>query len=141
MEQSMHGQRELRIDLALQRSSTLERHPDDRDQNFYRNRKDGDRLNRQRELAIETTRRRVAQIESMIADFDRMADAIGGDIQAEEQRTRIHDQANFAYSTFARALIQRRDNLNRSISELKRQLTDARAALETATPEKIRFWA
>jgi hypothetical protein len=139
MEQSMHSQRELRIDLALQRSPALERHPDDRDQDFYRKRKDGDRLNRRRELATESKHRRAAQIESMIADFDRMANAIQGDIQAEEQRTRIHDRANFAYSTFARALIQRRDNLNRSIGELKRQLTDAIAGLETATPEKTRF--
>jgi flagellar FliJ protein len=41
----------------------------------------------------------VAQIEATIADFKRMANALEGDIQAEQDRTGIHDPAHFAYST------------------------------------------
>jgi flagellar protein FliJ len=54
-----------------------------------------------------------------------MANALEGDIQAERDRTGIHDPAHFAYSTSAKALIQRRENLKRSIDELKRQLGDS----------------
>jgi hypothetical protein len=88
----------------------------------------GERLNRL--LELNSTRMRVAQIEVMIADLDGTANALKGAIHAELKKTGIHDPAHFAYSTSAKAMTQRRDNLNRSIDKLKRQLADAKLALE-----------
>jgi hypothetical protein len=78
-----------------------------------------------KQLGVENNRRLVSQIESMIADFDRTADQLESWIQAEQNRTRIHDRSNPVYSTSARAMAQRRDNLKRSVDELKRQLVSA----------------
>ena len=66
----------------------------------------------------------------MIADFERMAKTLEADIRAEEDRTGVHDARHFAYSTCARAMTQRRDNLKRSIAELRRQLADGKVALD-----------
>ena len=80
----------------------------------------------------EDTRRRMAQMEAIVADFDRTANELGDWIKAEENRTRIQDPAHFAYSAAATAMRHRRDALRRSretlmrsIDELKRQLADA----------------
>jgi hypothetical protein len=88
----------------------------------------GERLNRL--LELNSTRMRVAQIEVMIADLDGTANALKGAIHAELRKTGVHDPAHFAYSTSAKAMTQRRDNLIRSIDNLKRQLADAKLALE-----------
>jgi hypothetical protein len=69
----------------------------------------------------------------MIADFDRMVNTLMSEIQVEQDRTGIHDSAHFAYSTSARAMTQGRDDLNRSIDELRRQLADAKVALERSS--------
>jgi hypothetical protein len=81
-------------------------------------------------LEINSARMRIAQIEVMIADLDGSARELEAVIQAEQDKTGIHDPAHFAYSTCAKAMSQRRDNLNRSIDKLKRQLADAKLALE-----------
>jgi hypothetical protein len=47
-----------------------------------------------------------------------MASALEGGICAEEDRTGIHDSANFAYSTYAQATVARRDNLTRTVDRL-----------------------
>ena len=70
------------------------------------------------------------QIEAMCADFERMATDLEAYIRSEEDRTRVHDLAHFAYSTFARSMTRRRDNLRRSVGELKRQLAEAKIVLE-----------
>ena len=80
-------------------------------------------------------RRRVAQIESMVADFDRMAGDLEREITSEQDRAGIHDPTHFAYPTYAKAAIVRRDNLKRSADELKGQLEDARMALAEAFEE------
>ena len=80
-------------------------------------------------------RRRVAQIESMIADFSRMAADLDREIATEEQRSGITDPTHFAYPTYARAAVVRRDNLKRSADELKGQLAEARGHFEVAVEE------
>ena len=107
--------------------------PSDSAQSYGWNRRAGERLDRLKQLGIDNTRRRVTQIEGMIADFDRMVNTLMREIQAEQDRTGIHNSAHFTYSTSARAMTQRRDNLNRSIDELKRQLADAKVALEQSS--------
>jgi flagellar protein FliJ len=96
-------------------------------------------LIRLKRFHVDEKRRQVAQIEMMIADFDRMAAELDQQILAEQERVGIHDVAHFAYPTFARAAMQRRDNLRASTAELKEQLADAQHALAEAFEELKRF--
>jgi flagellar export protein FliJ len=68
----------------------------------------------------------------MIAEFDRMAVDLEREIKVEQDRAGIHDPGHFAYPTYAKAAIQRRENLKRSADELRVQLDDAKSALGDA---------
>ena len=94
--------------------------------------KSRDHIVRLKRFQVEERRRRVQQIESMIADFHRMATDLDREIASEEARSGISDPGHFAYPTYARAAATRRDNLKRSSDDLKSQLEDARRALELA---------
>jgi flagellar export protein FliJ len=97
--------------------------------------KSRDTLIRLKKFQVDEKRRKVAQIESMIADFDRMAVDLERDIRVEQERAGIHDPGHFAYPTYAKAAIQRRENIKRSGDELKVQLDAAKNALEDAFEE------
>jgi len=92
-------------------------------------------LIRLRKFQVDEKRRKVAQIEAMVAEFERMAGELDREIQVEQDRAGIHDPTHFAYPTYAKAAIQRRENLRRSADELKGQLADAKAALGEAFEE------
>src|ERR671926_1764954 len=92
-------------------------------------------LIRLKKFQVDEKRRRVAQIEGMIAEFDRMSGDLEREISAEQDRAGIHDPGHFAYPTYAKAAIVRRDNLKRSADELKGQLEEARMALAEAFEE------
>src|SRR5215208_3123840 len=97
--------------------------------------KSRDTLIRLKKFQVDEKRRRVAQIESMIADFDRMASDLEREIRVEQERAGIHDPGHFAYPTYAKAAIQRRENIKRSADELKIQLDAAKDALADAFEE------
>ena len=61
--------------------------------------KSRDSLLRLKRFHVDEKRRRVAQIEIMIADFLRMANELDREIAAEEQKSGISDLAHFAYPT------------------------------------------
>jgi flagellar protein FliJ len=92
-------------------------------------------LIRLKRFHVDEKRRQVAQIETMIAEFGRMAADLDREIAVEQERAGIADPAHFAYPTYAKAALARRDNLLRSGGDLKQQLDDARAALEEALDE------
>ena len=92
-------------------------------------------LIRLKKFQVEERRRRVAQIEGMISEFERISGDLERDIKIEHDRSGIHDPAHFAYPTYAKAAMQRRDNLKRSADDLKVQLEDAKAALGEAFEE------
>ena len=97
--------------------------------------KSRDTLIRLKRFQVDEKRRRVAQIETMIAEFMRMAADLDREILAEEQRAGISDPTHFAYPTYARAARTRRDNLKNSTAELRGQLDEAKARLEEAVEE------
>jgi len=86
-------------------------------------------LIRLKKFQVDEKRRRVAQIEGMIADFQRMSVDLEREIQTEQERAGINDPAHFAYP------IQRRENLTRSADELRIQLEDAKSLLGEAFEE------
>ena len=100
--------------------------------------KSRDSLVRLRRFQVDEKRRRVAQIESMAADFLRIAADLDREIVSEEQKAGIADPLHFAYPTYARAARARRENLVRSAAELKEQLSDAKSQLEEANAELVK---
>ncbi|MDI4666136.1 flagellar export protein FliJ [Xanthobacter autotrophicus] len=94
--------------------------------------KSRDPLIRAKRFQIDDARRRLAQIDTMIAEFERMAQELDRDITAEEERSGITDPRHFAYSPLALAARNRRDNLQRSAQDLKAQQEAAKATLADA---------
>jgi flagellar FliJ protein len=92
-------------------------------------------LIRLKKFQVDEKRRQVAQIEMMIADFERMAAELDQQIEIEQQKTGISDVAHFAYSTFAKAAMQRRDNLLNSAADMKGTLEAAQDALAEAVED------
>ncbi len=97
--------------------------------------KSRDSLIRLKRFQVDEKRRQVTQIEMMIADFNRMVSDLDDQIVAEQNRVGIHDVAHFAYPTFAKAAIQRRDNLKVSIHDLEVKLAGARDELSSAVED------
>ena len=89
-------------------------------------------LIRLKRFAAEEKRRNVSRIEIMIREFSKDSAELDREIAAEEARAGISDPKHFAYPTYAKAAAQRRDNLRRSVEDLKPQLEDARAEHEDA---------
>jgi flagellar export protein FliJ len=94
-----------------------------------------DSLIRLKKFQVDEKRRQVAQIESMIADFERMAAELDQQIELEHQRTGISDVHHFAYSTFAKAAMTRRENLLASANEMRGKLEPAQDALAESVEE------
>jgi flagellar export protein FliJ len=92
-------------------------------------------LIRLKKFQVDEKRRKVAQIEGMIAEFERMGVDLEREIKSEQDRAGIHDPAHFAYPTYAKAAMARRENLKRSADELRVQLDDAKSALGEAFDE------
>jgi flagellar export protein FliJ len=84
---------------------------------------------------VDEKRRQVADIEAMIADFQRMERELEQQIVAEQERSGITDVTHYAYPTFAKAANDRRANLLRSVEELEGQLAEAREQFAEAYSE------
>jgi hypothetical protein len=83
----------------------------------------------QREGQVADLKRRIPILKRLIADCDRLAADLDQEVRNEEDRVRIHDASNSAYSTYARATASRRDNLRRSEKELRDHLASAERVL------------
>jgi flagellar protein FliJ len=97
--------------------------------------KSRDTLIRLRRFQVDEKRRRVTQIEMMMADFNRMATELDREVAMEEARAGITDVGHFAYPTYARAAAVRRDNMRQSAQALEGQLAEAKAELGEAFEE------
>jgi len=73
--------------------------------------KSRDALIRLKRFEVEEKRRKVADIEAMIGDFNHMAVDLDRQIAIEQERAGVSDVNHYAYPTFAKAAIQRRNNL------------------------------
>lgn len=94
-----------------------------------------ERLHRSAEFEVNQSRLRANQIETMIAEFDRMCIDLGRQIEVEEKRVQIDDPTHFAYPTYAKAARERRAKLQQSADALRIKLDALR--LET---NKIANW-
>lgn len=101
--------------------------------------KSRDTLLRLKRFQVDEKRRKLSQIETMVAEFERMATELDREIASEEARAGIADRTHFAYPTYARAALQRRDNLIQSADEMRGQLEAARLELEEAFEDLKKF--
>ena len=90
---------------------------------------------RLKRFQADEKRRQVNQIQTMVAEFERMARDLEDQINVEQERAGIRDTSHFAYPTFAKAAMQRRDNLRASAQDLESQLAAAQEGLNLALDE------
>lgn len=89
-------------------------------------------LIRLRRFEVDEKRQKVSDLEMMIADFERMAVDLERQIEVEQERAGVSDINHYAYPTFAKAAIQRRNNLQISVNELQEKLDVAKDELANA---------
>jgi hypothetical protein len=65
-----------------------------------------------------------------------MAAALDNEVRDEENRVKIYDRADVAYSIYAKSSASRRDNLRRSANELRAHLAEAEKAAWTAVQQQ-----
>jgi len=92
-----------------------------------------ERLRRNKEFEVNQNRWRTNQIETMIAEFERICIDLGHQIEAEETRARIYDPAHFAYPTYAKAARERRAKVQRSAEGLRNELDRLRSEATEAS--------
>ena len=97
--------------------------------------KSRDNLLRLKHFQVEDKTRQLAQIDMMIAEFEKMHGDLQAQINIEEEKAGITDTSHFAYPTFAKAARSRQENLDGSIRDLKEKRVNAEAALEEADEE------
>jgi hypothetical protein len=95
----------------------------------------------QTEGRVGDLKRRIPILIRLIADCDHLAAGLDSEVRNEEHRTKIHDPANIAYPTYAKATAWRRDNLRRSANELRAHLTEARKALHELGETTTDAWS
>jgi flagellar export protein FliJ len=94
-----------------------------------------DTLVRLQRFRFEEKRRHVCEIELMITDFKRKQDELEQQIAIEEGKNGVTDPRHFNYSMTAKSIRARRDNMARSMDDLKAQLAEAQAMFEDAERE------
>ncbi len=92
-------------------------------------------LIRLKKFQVDEHRRAVGQIEMMVTDFERMASELDQQIELEHNKTGISDVSHFAYSTFAKAALTRRDNLMTSADDMREKLENAQDQLAESMEE------
>src|SRR6476661_11197558 len=94
--------------------------------------KSRDAVIRLKRFEVEEKRRKVAEIEMMIGEFSHMAADLDRQIAIEQERAGISDVNHYAYPTFAKAALQRRNNLTASAADLAAKLAAARGEFDEA---------
>jgi flagellar protein FliJ len=92
--------------------------------------KSRDAVIRLKRFEVEEKRRKVAEIEAMIGEFNHMASDLERQVAIEQERAGVSDVNHYAYPTFAKAALQRRDNLATSVAGLEAKLAAARGELD-----------
>jgi flagellar export protein FliJ len=101
--------------------------------------KSRDAVIRLKRFEVDEKRRKVAEIETMIGEFSYMAADLDRQIAIEQERAGISDVNHYAYPTFAKAAMQRRNNLTASAQDLEAKLAAARGDLDEAIEDLKRI--
>ena len=88
---------------------------------------------------LDEQRRKVTEMESLAEKLRAELQRLDREEEFEQQVAGGSHEANYAYSGFAKALIDRRAKLSQSIRETEEQILEARAALADAYAEVKRY--
>ncbi len=97
--------------------------------------KSHDSLIRLRKFEVDERRQKVADLESMIDDFQRMARDLDRQVEVEQQRAGTSDMNDCRYPLWAKDAITRRERIVDSVSELEGKLNGARDDLAASFEE------
>jgi flagellar FliJ protein len=97
-----------------------------------RNRESLVRLHR---FQMDEKRRKVMELEAMLADFHKRERDLDAQVQVEQKKAGISDVSHFAYPMFAKSVLRRRENILNSIKEISQQLEGAKEELAAAFQE------
>ena len=97
--------------------------------------KSHDSLIRLRKFEVDERRQKVADLESMIDDFQRMARDLDRQVEVEQQRAGTSDMNDCRYPLWAKDAITRRERIVDSVSELEGKLDGARDDLAASFEE------
>jgi flagellar export protein FliJ len=88
---------------------------------------------------LDEQRRKVAEFENLAEKLRAELQRLDAEEEYEQQVAGSSHEASYAYSSFARALIDRRAKLTKSVEETEQQIVEARAALADAYAEVKRY--
>ena len=87
------------------------------------------------QFEVNEKHRKVRDLDAMIGEFRQMVINLDHQIISEQEKSGISDVNHYAYPTFAKAAIQRRDNLIVSIEDLEAKLENAQAEMQDANAD------
>jgi len=88
---------------------------------------------------LDEQRRKVAEFENLAGKLRAELQRLDGEEQFEQRVAGASHEAIYAYSGYAKAVIDRRGKLTRSIDDTEQQIVEARAALADAYAEVKRY--
>ena len=97
--------------------------------------KSHDSLIRLRKFEVDERRQTVADLESMIDDFQSMARDLDRQVEVEQQRAGTNDMNDCRYPLWAKDAITRRERIVDSVTELEGKLDAARDELASSFEE------
>lgn len=92
-------------------------------------------LIRLRKFEVDERRQKVADLEAMIDDFQRMAQDLDRQVEVEQQRAGTSDMNDCRYPLWAKDAITRRERIVDSVTELENKLNSARDDLASSFEE------
>jgi flagellar export protein FliJ len=94
------------------------------------------RLNRFR---VDEIRKRLKSLDDMRADLTKKMSDLETMVQDEQRRALQSDLGRLAYPTFARSVMARRENIQRSVDEVEKQATSVTEELQGAYRELKKY--
>lgn len=94
------------------------------------------RLNRFR---VDEIRKRLKSLDDMRADLVRKMTDLETMVQEEQRRSQQSDLGRLAYPTFARSVMARRENIQRTIDEVEKQAATVTEELQGAYRELKKY--
>jgi len=103
-------------------------------------------MNRSHESLIRLARFKVEGLQKQMAELDRArgslgrkADELEQDVHREQEAAAADPQSGAAYGAYAKAVIERRENIKRSLNEVDEQAEAMRADLRAAFEELKKY--
>ena len=88
---------------------------------------------------VDEIRRRLKLLDDMRADLAKKMSDLELMMQEEQRRAAHSDLGRLAYPSFARSVVQRRENIQRSIDEIEKQATTVTEELQAAYRELKKY--